>query len=459
LRGAAALALVAAALPASAQTLVSDAEDYIPGQTAWLAGADFQPGEVIGLSLRVETSSDAVIDYAVGGVEADSLGGFLAAWLVPVEALNSQITATAIGMSSGRLAVAHFTDSHGVHNIRFATSGLPAGHALTITGSRTNPGHNVAPYTASFTSPGPSASTGCQAGGSSVSFAGFPASFAVANGSFDLVGLSKTSPFATGAAGGTTTVTASYAFVPAVTCPENNAPLLSASPADLGQRTGCLSGSSLSATVRVFPQDFAPVTSDPDGDPVGVRLANAEPDGGLTLVLAGPGLASANVTLIAEDDPSARNQAGCSALVALSASAQTSAQVQVVFAVEILPPLTSGGVGLFKQGSTIPLKFRLKDCSGIEVPPTLLGLDSQPPTADATVVSSLSPQGDGAVEDSGASNDDGLAFRYGGTFLQGGSWIYNLSTKGLGWTPGLLYRVRVDLIDGTTRDLHFTLKK
>src|SRR5262245_59661898 len=212
-----ALAGLSSALPA--QTLVTDKDDYAPGETVYLQGSDFQPGETIGITLRVETPNDSVIDYAIGGIVVYGDGSFTGAWLVPQEALDSNITATAMGSLSGRLAIAQFTDSHGVFNVRFATSGLPAGNPITVSGSRINPGHNDAAFSVSLLSPGPSADIGAQAGGSLFYYSGFPSSVASAGGDYLLVDATPSSGFETGANKASVTVTASYSFVPDVVCP------------------------------------------------------------------------------------------------------------------------------------------------------------------------------------------------------------------------------------------------
>jgi thermitase len=94
-------------------------------------------------------------------------------------------------------------------NINFATSGLPSGVSITISGSRTNPGGIFGSYLVTFTSPGPSASIGTR-DGTSFTYSGFPASVTVSGVTYTLVSTVPSSPFTTPSGAGTTTVTATY---------------------------------------------------------------------------------------------------------------------------------------------------------------------------------------------------------------------------------------------------------
>lgn len=115
-----------------------------------------------------------------------------------------------------------------------------------------------------------------------------------------------------------------------------------------------------------------------------------------------------------------------------------SSQINVTAAYQfsgILQPINANGTSLFKAGSTIPVKFSLKDASGKYVS-----------TASATLsVIQVSTRATGTVlEDITAISNanTGNAFRYDPTANQ---YIYNLSTKG--WTTGD-YQLTISINDG-----------
>jgi N-acetylneuraminic acid mutarotase len=102
------------------------------------------------------------------------------------------------------------------------------------------------------------------------------------------------------------------------------------------------------------------------------------------------------------------------------------------FQVQFLRPLDGAVDNLVKAGQTIPLKVRVS-CNNV--------FDS---AATATVDSVTQIDGSGTpvanetVEDSGLSNDNGIAIR-----LADGQYVYNLSTKGWASTSGARFRVKV----------------
>jgi len=110
----------------------------------------------------------------------------------------------------------------------------------------------------------------------------------------------------------------------------------------------------------------------------------------------------------------------------------------------ILDPINANGSSLFKAGSTIPVKFTLKDSSGAYVS-----------TANATVTyAKLSDNVYGtdveAISTSAATT--GNVFRYDSTSNQ---YIFNMSTKGL--TAGT-YRLTIKLDDGSSYPVQISLK-
>ncbi len=426
--------------------IYSDAEDYAPGEIALITGIGFWPHELVDVSIAIDDplTGEHVADYEFTAIETDASGGFVLAYEIPEEALNTLLTVTAMGMDSQLVATTSFTDNHGTHNFRFATVGLPAGINLSINGSRRNPGHNVANFTVNFVSPGPSVNTGAQAGGgvSTVSYAGFPLSVPGIGGDFELQSTSPASGFATGASGATTTVTATYSFVPNVQCPVNNAPTISADDLNLGQIVGCLVGSSFETTQPLSADDFNWTAADADGDPISVSLNVTE------VTLVGPGFAEATVTLTATDDPSARNVAGCPTLASMSGSVDVKVTAQVIYSFGGFgSPLSKSLCTIVKKGSTVPVKFQISDCFGT---PITGGVHSIAVTYNA----GTAPNGDATVADSGSSNDNGVLFRWADP-----NWIFNLSTKPTSYQVGYTYRIRAMLDDGTDRDIYISIKK
>jgi len=108
------LALAGAALGQQAATLVSDKEDYAPGEIAILTGAGFEPFEAVDISLSVDDPETGlhIADYDWTVEQADEFGGFVTWFEVPYEAVGMVLTATAMGYSSALVATATFTD-HG----------------------------------------------------------------------------------------------------------------------------------------------------------------------------------------------------------------------------------------------------------------------------------------------------------------------------------------------------------
>lgn len=118
--------------------------------------------------------------------------------------------------------------------------------------------------------------------------------------------------------------------------------------------------------------------------------------------------------------------------------------VEAAVSVRLLPPLKTDGSGAFKLGSTIPVKFELRDDTGNVV-------------ADASPCIYLAPVvgGDTGVEiegvSSGAANGGNVA-RYAG---EGGQYIFNLSTKGL--SKGT-WRLNIALGDGSSTYVSLELR-
>lgn len=110
----------------------------------------------------------------------------------------------------------------------------------------------------------------------------------------------------------------------------------------------------------------------------------------------------------------------------------------------ILSPINKDGSSTFKVGSTIPVKFQLKDAAGTYIP-------------NATTKLYIAKVTENNVETefnatSTSSNSDGNIFKYDESDNQ---YIFNLRTKEL--TSGT-YQLRIDLGDGTTNTVKINLK-
>lgn len=151
--------------------------------------------------------------------------------------------------------------------------------------------------------------------------------------------------------------------------------------------------------------------------------------------------------------PLGTTKVDCSAKDAAGNEATGSFYVKVNYSWSgLLQPINGGSTSdtsdddsAFRRGSTIPVKFKLSgDSAGI---------------SDATAklyVSKVSDSvaGDEVEATSTSSADTGNTFRYDATSNQ---YIFNLSTKGTNWTAGT-YQLRIDLGDGTTNTVRFSLK-
>ncbi|MBK5284418.1 MAG: hypothetical protein JJE25_03360, partial [Bacteroidia bacterium] len=103
---------------ASAQTLTSDHLDYSPGDTAILSGCGFQPGETVTMQVVRADGSPSTGDTP-WNIVADANGCFSTGWIVPADAWQQLLLATADGQSSGSHAETTFTDAGTFDTIDF----------------------------------------------------------------------------------------------------------------------------------------------------------------------------------------------------------------------------------------------------------------------------------------------------------------------------------------------------
>lgn len=111
-------------------------------------------------------------------------------------------------------------------------------------------------------------------------------------------------------------------------------------------------------------------------------------------------------------------------------------------------PVATPGISasIFKAGSTVPVKFMLKDTAGASIQATSLPLWIQP-VREGSLTGSV----DEPVYSDAATT--GTLFRWDEAAKQ---YMYNWKTKGL--TPGYWYRISTQLDDGTTRSVRVGLK-
>ena len=103
-------------------------------------------------------------------------------------------------------------------------------------------------------------------------------------------------------------------------------------------------------------------------------------------------------------------------------------------------------MSVFKAGSTVPVKFQLKDASGNPVEVAVAPVWLSPQKGGA-----LSAAVDESIYSYPASS--GTAFKYDAGSQQ---YVYNWSTKGL--ASGYWYKISVKLDDGTIRSVVLGIK-
>jgi hypothetical protein len=113
---------------------------------------------------------------------------------------------------------------------------------------------------------------------------------------------------------------------------------------------------------------------------------------------------------------------------------------------QILQPINADGTSVFKQGSTVPAKFRVCDFNGLSV-----GTPGLVTSFKLVKVSSLSASA--TVDESVFSTTPDTAFRFD---TSGNQWIFNISTKPL--AKGSRYFYVITLSNGSTIPFNFGLR-
>ena len=112
---------------------------------------------------------------------------------------------------------------------------------------------------------------------------------------------------------------------------------------------------------------------------------------------------------------------------------------------QILQPIDNDGSSVFKQGSTVPAKFRVCDAAGHSIgTPGVVSSFRLVQTTNGTVT---------VVDEAVVSTTPDTAFRWSSTDQQ---WIFNVNTKNLSRNKTYLYRITLN--DGSTIDFRFGLK-
>jgi trimeric autotransporter adhesin len=113
---------------------------------------------------------------------------------------------------------------------------------------------------------------------------------------------------------------------------------------------------------------------------------------------------------------------------------------------QILQPINADGMSVFKQGSTVPAKFRVCDNLGASIgtPGVVMGFN---------LIQRISGIVSTTVNEAVVSTTPDSAFRWDSTAQQ---WIFNVNTRGL--SPGTTYVYAISLNDGSTISFQFGLK-
>ncbi len=112
---------------------------------------------------------------------------------------------------------------------------------------------------------------------------------------------------------------------------------------------------------------------------------------------------------------------------------------------QVLQPINTDGSSIFKQKSTVPVKFRVCDANGVSI-------GTPGVVASFKLITIAEGSGEEITEDPVSTTPD-TAFRWSATDQQ---WIFNLSTKNL--NANKTYTYRITLNDGTEIEFSFGLK-
>ena len=111
---------------------------------------------------------------------------------------------------------------------------------------------------------------------------------------------------------------------------------------------------------------------------------------------------------------------------------------------QVLQPINVDGSSVFKQKSTVPVKFRVCDANGVSIGANVVAAFNLVLVTGVTAT---------AVNEEVQSTTPDTVFRFDPTAQQ---WIFNTNTKPL--SASQAYRYRITLTDGTFIDYQFGLK-
>jgi hypothetical protein len=197
-----------------------------------------------------------------------------------------------------------------------------------------------------------------------------------------------------------------------------------------------------SSTVTV---DVANVTDEDVGDTITVTLMN----GTNPVTISGPGSGSAGFSV----DIHADDGHDCNTTADHTCGGNANAQIVYGFN-GFFPPLSNVATTKVKQGSAVPVKFQLTDCSGTLITPANMPGDGSAPTVGAMYSAGVVPSGTPSVDDAGNSNGDTDFARWDPTGLQ---WIFNLKTNS-SYMVGTTYKIQVFPNDGSEHDALISIK-
>jgi hypothetical protein len=487
----AALAALCFSLTAQAEgpVVVSDKDDYAPGETAMFSAAGFQPGEMLDFSVAVSDENGLwVPDIAWADVPADASGNAEVDYVVPETWLNKSLQLTVMGLSSSLMATTTFTDS-GVFSynptslisLTATAGGGVVGFPGAVTAPAGNgsfggilqlgpvPGFTPIPMGWVAAVPNPMAfSTGVCPFACGPDTKSRIVSFAVPVGAPPGEYRANILEIPLGASVGVGPGTQ----VKLTVIGSSHAPVISCSgaPANLGSAVGCLgagnsfshnfpvtytqSGTNpvlvtanftLADSTTVIHVPVATVTDQDVGDTITVGLTG----GTNPVTISGPGSGTAPFTVHIQ----AFDNHGLGA-VPHDCGGTASANITYAFNGFFSPlhayPDDSTATKV-KRGSAVPVKFQISDCSGTPITPDNLPGGTMP-TINVTLASGAVADGLD-IDDAGSSaGDPGDTFRWDSTDMQ---WIFNLKTNssynaGTYWIWANLYGTFSTTLDPNT---------
>jgi hypothetical protein len=466
--------------------VVSDKDDYSPGETAMFSATGFQPNEFLDFSVAVSDDNGGwIADIAWADIPADASGGAEVDYVVPQTWADKTLQLSVMGLSSGLMAQTTFTDHAPAPTLSYSNWSVSAsGNTVTVsvdiafdtngTNHSIKMVHAVLDNSLTVPLTGPSGNGEGTWSGSATGVCGTTYTLVKLNpvqidsdpgfgGNHNDNNRTPPATFtATTDPCPTPTPSATASATPSATPCQNTPPVITcASPtpnADLGEVVGCLgTGTGFGQTFDVTYDNDGPGTTVtvtahftlPDSSIVDVDVATVtDPNGNTVTVtqsgptsvtISGPGNGSAafSVNIDANDGQDCNNTS--------SNMCDGTASADIVYHVHYLPPLYDMATTKVKQGSGVPVKMQLTDCSGIPITPTNIPGDT--PTIDVTYLSGTVPSGPADVDDAGNSNGDTLYFRWS---TDGPFWIFNLKTNS-SYAVGATYEIQPSTVDNTAK--------